>query len=89
MVRAGAREPADLGRATLLGPTFAQARSLAAVLVRQRTASRLVALPDLPTPDILRALLPLRWATELARGATAPIAAWSRRMSDSAIARLP
>ena len=57
--------------ATLLGPTFAQARNLAAVLVRQRTASRLVAPPDLPTPDVLRVLLPLRWATELALGAIA------------------
>lgn len=54
-----------------LGPSFAQARSLAEAVVGLRATGRLGPLPELPPPDLVRALLPGPWATELALGAIA------------------
>lgn len=52
-----------------LGPAFAVSRSLARTLVDLRRDGRLPAqAPPLPEPDVVRSLLPLPWATELALG---------------------
>lgn len=55
-----------------LGPCFAQARDLAQAVVALRRDGRLARRsPGLLSPDVVRAHLPLPWATELALGAIA------------------
>jgi DNA-binding SARP family transcriptional activator len=50
-----------------LGPVFATARDLARTLVTVRADARLDASsPELPAPGVVRALVPLPWATEIA-----------------------
>jgi len=54
-----------------LGPSFTVARALARSLVALRTDGRLPAgsaTPALPAPDVVRSVMPLPWATEVALG---------------------
>jgi LuxR family maltose regulon positive regulatory protein len=52
-----------------LGPCFTVARGLARALVAFRTGGRLPAgVPPLPAPDVVRSVMPLPWATEVALG---------------------